>query len=227
MDDQRIEEIAGTCDAEDLVRYCPCSDPENCTVKVPGYVCRKTSYAHRFGLLQPRLDEIAREAAKRTGRQAVWTDRAETIKAAIREALSAQEEELREVRKERDALNAQIRSVGIVPYLDRMKELAEARDSLRLELYASEHNRIAGNAELIRRAESAEAELHRLREENVRLRSLQAKACSCICHEDGVAAIVKFYTDVNARAEAEILNGKPVTGAHHRALEAEITAYGK
>jgi hypothetical protein len=36
-----------------------------------------------------------------------------------------------------------------------------------------------------------------------------------------------FYVAVNARAEAEMLNGKPVTGAHHRALEAEILAYRK
>jgi hypothetical protein len=30
--------------------------------------------------------------------------------------------------KQRDALKAQLTGVGIVPYLDRMKELAEARD---------------------------------------------------------------------------------------------------
>jgi len=32
-------------------------------------------------------------------------------------------------------------------------------------------------------------------------------------------AVEAFYEAVNAAAEAEILNGKPVTGAHHRALE--------
>lgn len=35
-------------------------------------------------------------------------------------------------------------------------------------------------------------------------------------------AVRAFYDRVNARAEAEILSGKPVTGAHHRALEVEI-----
>lgn len=34
-----------------------------------------------------------------------------------------------------------------------------------------------------------------------------------------------FYARVNARAEADMLAGGPVTGAHHRALEAEIAAY--
>src|SRR5688572_7858935 len=47
----------------------------------------------------------------------------------VREALAEQEEELRSLREERDALKAQIQGVGIVPYLDRMKELAEARDT--------------------------------------------------------------------------------------------------
>lgn len=34
-----------------------------------------------------------------------------------------------------------------------------------------------------------------------------------------------FYLAVNARAEWDILAGGPVTGAHHRALEAEIAKY--
>jgi hypothetical protein len=34
-----------------------------------------------------------------------------------------------------------------------------------------------------------------------------------------------FYAKVNARAEASMLAGHTVTGAHHRSLEAEITAY--
>jgi hypothetical protein len=32
----------------------------------------------------------------------------------------------------------------------------------------------------------------------------------------------KFYEAVNRRAEADMLAGRPITGAHHRALEAEI-----
>ena len=37
-------------------------------------------------------------------------------------------------------------------------------------------------------------------------------------------AIRAFVARVNARAEADMLNGRPVTGAHHRALEAEVRA---
>lgn len=40
-------------------------------------------------------------------------------------------------------------------------------------------------------------------------------------------AVEAFYARVNARAEADILAGRPVTGAHHRALEAEIAMYRK
>jgi hypothetical protein len=36
-----------------------------------------------------------------------------------------------------------------------------------------------------------------------------------------------FYQRVNARAEADILNGNPITGAHHRALEHEIAEHRK
>lgn len=35
-------------------------------------------------------------------------------------------------------------------------------------------------------------------------------------------AVEAFYAAVNARAEADILAGGPVTGAHHRSLEFEI-----
>lgn len=35
-------------------------------------------------------------------------------------------------------------------------------------------------------------------------------------------AIEAFVARVNARAEAEMLSGKPITGAHHRALECEL-----
>ena len=34
-------------------------------------------------------------------------------------------------------------------------------------------------------------------------------------------AILAFVARVNARAEADMLAGNPITGAHHRALEAE------
>lgn len=37
-------------------------------------------------------------------------------------------------------------------------------------------------------------------------------------------AIPEFVARVNARAEADMLNGNPITGAHHRALEVELTA---
>lgn len=41
----------------------------------------------------------------------------------------------------------------------------------------------------------------------------------------GVDQVEAFYARVNARAEADMLNGRPIAGAHHRALEAEISAY--
>ncbi len=34
--------------------------------------------------------------------------------------------------------------------------------------------------------------------------------------------ITEFVKRVNARAEQDILNGNPITGVHHRALEAEL-----
>jgi hypothetical protein len=38
-------------------------------------------------------------------------------------------------------------------------------------------------------------------------------------------AVEEFYATVNARAEAAILAGEPITGAHHRSLEAEIARH--
>lgn len=37
--------------------------------------------------------------------------------------------------------------------------------------------------------------------------------------------VEEFYRRVNERAEQDMLRGNPVTGAHHRALEAEIKAH--
>ena len=37
-------------------------------------------------------------------------------------------------------------------------------------------------------------------------------------------AVLAFVDRVNARAEAAMLEGKPITGAHHRAIEAEAAA---
>jgi hypothetical protein len=133
-------------------------------------------------------------------------------------------EELRSLREERDEA-MKILAGGGLYRADASGELHEVPTTLldRARMVASSAETEADIVDDIRadresakaRAESAEAELLRL----------HAKACSCICHEDGVAPILKFYADVNARAEAEMLNGKPVTGAHHRALEAEIIAY--
>jgi hypothetical protein len=39
------------------------------------------------------------------------------------------------------------------------------------------------------------------------------------------AEIETFYARVNARAEADMLNGGPLAGAHCRALQAEIAVY--
>jgi hypothetical protein len=171
-----------------------------------------------------RLEEIAERHAGGYAHKA-------KIAAAIREALSSQEEELRKVATDRDVFEVEMRRVrpmadayeavlrhcgienDVIGHVRRQEE--ELR-SLREERELAKDAIPAGvTDDYIKRAESAEAELLRL----------HAKACSCICHEDGVAPILKFYADVNARAEAEMLNGKPVTGAHHRALEAEIIAY--
>jgi hypothetical protein len=43
-------------------------------------------------------------------------------------------------------------------------------------------------------------------------------------HEQDRPVIEAFVARVNARAEADMLTGNPVTGAHHRALEAELKA---
>jgi hypothetical protein len=43
-----------------------------------------------------------------------------------------------------------------------------------------------------------------------------------VSQERELRAVVAFYERVNARAEADMLNGNPITGAHHRALESEI-----
>ena len=50
--------------------------------------------------------------------------------------LSNNNEEVKHLQEENDALKTQFRSIGIVPYLDRMKELAEARDKAVAELKA-------------------------------------------------------------------------------------------
>jgi hypothetical protein len=114
MDDQRLEEIAGTPADADLVRYCLCADPENCTEKVLGYVCRKTSYAHRSGLLQPmplRYQDIAKEHADRLEAELRRLPLFRHFSAALGEALSSQEEELRKVKAESAAFEAEMRRV--------------------------------------------------------------------------------------------------------------------
>ena len=40
--------------------------------------------------------------------------------------------------------------------------------------------------------------------------------------EDRATIIRQFVAEVNAAAEADMLNGNPITGAHHRALEAAL-----
>jgi hypothetical protein len=99
-------------------------------------------------------------------------------------ALQQAEEELRSLREERDALHAQLSGVGIVPYLDRMKELAEARDEAlalmkrdQSDMYRALLADQAKQDELRVRAESAEAgwekchaEIGQLNAELLRLR---------------------------------------------------------
>ena len=41
---------------------------------------------------------------------------------------------------------------------------------------------------------------------------------------DTTALIAAFVDRVNARAEADMLKGRPITGAHHRAITAELAA---
>jgi hypothetical protein len=50
-------------------------------------------------------------------------------------------------------------------------------------------------------------------------RSLLTRVCA--------EAVETFYAAVNGRAEADMLAGNPLTGAHCRALQAEIAAYRK
>jgi len=48
--------------------------------------------------------------------------------------------------------------------------------------------------------------------------------CSCVPHlrRALAEAVPAFVARVNARAEADMLAGRPITGAHHRALVAEL-----
>jgi hypothetical protein len=113
-----------------------------------------------------RLEEIAKRYARENAAKAAvlsnYTRRAEhtlfiVLKAAIREALSSQEEELRKVREERDAVEALLddRCSYAAP---RLKSGMASR--VRMTVDAMLETRKA----LVTRAESAEAELLQLRE---------------------------------------------------------------
>ena len=78
--------------------------------------------------------------------------------------------------------------------------------------------------------------IHELRDDLARLRSanialeaaLEVERQDCVNCKDSErdlhAAFVALVARVNARAEAEMLAGRPITGAHHRALTAELAA---
>lgn len=53
---------------------------------------------------------------------------------------------------------------------------------------------------------------------------MEAKANLAQARADLATAQRDFAARVNARAEADMLAGRPVTGAHHRAIEAELAA---
>lgn len=112
-------------------------------------------------------------------------------RAQVEAAIDAATKPLRE---EIEALRAQFKSVGIVPYLDRMAELANRVDQCRAEnerlraqiaafeegeaLWAAEFDKdddphAANTAMQRRRADQAEAEVARLKAEVDRLRSLR------------------------------------------------------
>lgn len=165
-----------------------------------------------------RLEEIVKKH-QRTFVEGYYLRAA--IREAIREAISSQEEErvealvderkrlvMKHLRHEahklpagtfRDDVFAHLR--GWLAQEEALRSLREERDSLEARHFAAEL-RYAGSQELLK---GAQVELQRLREA-----------------PDPVEA---FYAAVNKRAEADMLEGKPVTGAHHRSLEAEIAAY--
>jgi uncharacterized protein YdcH (DUF465 family) len=90
----------------------------------------------------------------------------QSTRAALRAgiaALSAQEEELRSLREERDALKAQLQGVGIVPYLERMKEL-DARDEERKKRVDADRLNDESLVLAINQRNAAEAELQRLKD---------------------------------------------------------------
>lgn len=137
--------------------------------------------------------------------------------AAIADLIESQAEALRQLREERDRL---------VLERDEARRMTEERSHAFVQYPFA-----------LKRAESAEAELHRLEMEMHEVSlyllfdvlgalgtgntdSLMTLAKAATRH-----VVERFYLAVNARAEAEMLAGKPVTGAHHRALEAEIAAY--
>lgn len=167
-----------------------------------------------------------------------------------REALSAQEEELAAFRRNDAVIRSEYgwkRDGRELPELieEELRSLREERDSLRLSLL--EVN--ATHLEQRQRANAAEAELLRLRD---RIGSdqgwscvecgtftpgtsieLESAVCRCgvgkgrwgACMRPVPDPVEAFYVKVNARAEADMLKGNPIQGAHHRALEAEIEAY--
>jgi hypothetical protein len=101
------------------------------------------------------------------GYQAADVDRCDI---RILERAEQAEQQLAQVMQERDALLAQFRSTGHVPYLDRMKELSDKRDTAMVEYHQQR-----------RRAEAAEAALaaQRVAMVDPNLQSTTAWQCGC------------------------------------------------
>ena len=86
------------------------------------------------------------------------------------------------------------------------------------------HDHLSDLAFLLAELEYTEAKLDAVRLQNHRLIK-EREAALAAAPASSPDTVEAFYRRVNARAEADMLNGRPVTGAHHRALETEIAAY--
>lgn len=161
MDDQRIEEIARR-HAERVETYV-----------LGDYIAEEGEWG--LGGIQSSVAKAIREALSSQEEEIAFMQEAVEEACKDRDYYEQKEtearEELRTVREQRDALKAQLRGVGIVPYLDRMKELAAARDeALALmkrdqpDMYRAMLADQAKQDALKARAEPAEAELQRMRE---------------------------------------------------------------
>jgi hypothetical protein len=174
-----------------------------------------------------RLEEIAREAGKRTGRHAYWQDRARVIKAAIREALSSQEEELRQLKEDaaearqlRDRLSDILTQTANVLkgdpgplVLHGWSDLPDVARSLREERDSYDE----AHGVQMDRAEAAEVELLRIRAATLREAEKMADQHARWATDPVRQSCLEWFATKLAKCAKEAESGlvaAPVEGSH-------------